>query len=298
MQEDRGGRRRIPGWVLGCGGGCGLLVVLAVVLVAAFAYWLRGVAGGFEGAAETQVAIDERFGPAERFVPPADGSIAAERLEAFCAIRSETDEQRRAIADAFGVLRSISEEAREDSDTSWLRGIRTAGSAIRSGMGIAPRIGAFLEGRNAALIEHDMAPGEYAWIFVLAYYSWLGHSPSDAPSGARVDLDSDRLDEDALGKPVWLRPRTRREILAMLRNQRDAAEVEGLAPDWTGALEAEIEATESEPERIPWAGSLPASTVRSLEPFRDCLESTYRPEANPFELARIERRGSMSYAGD
>lgn len=84
----------------------------------------------------------------------------------------------------------------------------------------------------------------------------------------------------------------------MLRNQRAAAEAEGLSSEWTDAIDREISATESDPERVPWSESLPESTRRSLEPFRSCIEASYSPETNPFELSRTERSGRMSYRAD
>jgi hypothetical protein len=55
-------------------------------------------------------------------------------------------------------------------------------------------------------------------------------------------------------------------------------------------LAGEIEKMKNNEERVPWEDSVPRKTAESLEPFRDRLEVTYSPVANPFELSLPARR--------
>ena len=53
-------------------------------------------------------------------------------------------------------------------------------------LGTAAQAGAF-----EALLEVGMGPGEYMYVYSVAYYSWLGKSPADGPSFTLVGDDGD-----------------------------------------------------------------------------------------------------------
>ena len=44
--------------------------------------------------------------------------------------------------------------------------------------GMVGNMGEFTQLRNQALLDQDMGLGEYIWIYVLVYNSWLGHPPN------------------------------------------------------------------------------------------------------------------------
>lgn len=276
----------IPNWLLGCGVGCGALLLVFVALGVGGALFVRETVSGFEDAVEAGQTLDERFGRIEEFTPPADGSIPAERMLAFLAIREFSMPQRDRIAEAFKALPLSEAEAKELDEKPWTEKLGSIFRITSSAMGLGARIGDFFAARNKAMLEEGMGFGEYSYIYVLAYNSWLKHPPLDGPGEDDEDFGMGNRDRQ-------------RRLLQMLRNQLDA--VPGLAEesaDWKSALQAEIEAMQSDRQRLPWQDRLPPPLQASLQPFRDRLEATYNPVSNPFELARNRKRGAWSYTAE
>ena len=69
------------------------------------------------------------------------------------------------------------------------------------------------------------------------------------------------------------------------RVQADGLAVAGEGdPGWREMLEAEVDALERDPYRLPWRDDLPAATAASFEPFRERLETSYSEICNPLEI--------------
>lgn len=273
----------IPNWLLGCGVGCGALLLVFIALGVGGALFVRETVSGFEDAVEAGRSLDERFGRIEEYTPPPDGSIAPQRIQAFLAIRELTMPQRDRIAEAFNALPLSDAEARELEDKPWSEKLGSIFRITTSAMGLGARIGDFFAARNKGMLEEGMGFGEYAYIYVLAYHSWMKHPPLDGPGEGEEDFGMGNRDLQS-------------RLLQMLRNQSEA--LGGLAeesPEWKQALQAEIEAMQSDRQRLPWQDELPPPLQESLQPFRDRLDATYNPVTNPFELARNKKRGSWSY---
>lgn len=162
------GGRKI--WI-GCGLGCALLAVLAVGSCVGGLSWLRGITAPLETAVETRRELEEAQGAPSDYRPPADGRIPADRWETFLAIREATDGERRRLGEALDALDLSEEELRElEEKGSWTAFGRALG-LIRHSLSLAPRMGAFYEARNAAMLERGMGMGEYTWLHVLAFRS-------------------------------------------------------------------------------------------------------------------------------
>ena len=87
---------KMPRWLMGCGIGCGVVVVLVLAAITVGAVSLNRMLGDVDRATEMRAEIDERFDTAENFTPAADGSVAPDRLERFSAqrrasVRSSSD---------------------------------------------------------------------------------------------------------------------------------------------------------------------------------------------------------------
>jgi hypothetical protein len=81
---------RKSNWLLGCGLGCaGLLIVVAIIIVWGISLG-RSARRGFDTAEAMRKVLDEKFGAPGDFVPAADSSIPAARLEIFLAVREAT----------------------------------------------------------------------------------------------------------------------------------------------------------------------------------------------------------------
>ena len=284
-------------WLLGCGIGCGVIVLIAVVVIAAGAFFVRDAMHGLGQAVDSGEALDQRLGKTSSYTPSVDGSIPAARMEAFLVVRESLEPQRKEIDRTFTEVIPSAQEARELEAKPFFEKITAVFGIVRSAAGLGPAMGNLLHARNQALLDAGMGMGEYTYIYVLAYHSWLGHSPQDGPGEDKIRVRPE-------GEPISLRgeglpSRIRDELLAILRNQ--LASFDGEPPERQaarGPLAAEIAAMESDPDRLPWQDGLPAATAASLAPYRDRLEAAYSPVTNAFELSRARRRGSWSIEAD
>jgi hypothetical protein len=277
-------------WLVGLGIGCGGAVVIVVVLVVAGYFFVRNLAQGFKDSQETMKLLTAKYGRIEDYSPDADGTIPASRLEVFLAVREAMDPARKTLAASFEEIMKL-----EDAEGKPTRNVF---SAIRTGMGVVAPTAAFFKARADALLDRDMGPGEYFYLYMIAYYSWLRKSPTD---GAGMETLSGRYGRDnqnrqealEISRDVTLR-RINRMALDMLENQlakRRAAESGGgkAADKWAEALAAEIKALAADRLRIPWQEGVPEVIDASLRPFRERLEAGYVPVVNVFEVA-FDRR--------
>lgn len=293
-------------WLLGCGIGCGVVIMLCVAVIAGGFFFVRDTMEGFDAAIETRGELVDQFGEIGEFTPTADGSIPRSRMETFVTVREATQPARDQVVKSFSGLPLTKQESREIDQQSFFTKLGTVFRIGRSAVGLGAHIGSFFQQRNQALLDHQMGPGEYSYIYVLAYYSWLGQSPDDGPDNAdRWSDDADsvewELSEDDERGHGRLKKRLYGNILKIMRNQFAALPTESEEPDlrqWRNRLEAEIEALEEDRNRIPWQDGLPEALAVSLEPFRQTLLSSYHPMANEFELLRNRNRGGMSIETD
>jgi len=269
-------------WLMGCGIGCLLVLVIVGGIGTCTAIGIRRVVQRAERLDAAQDSLQARFGPAGQFTPAPDGTVAAERLAAFLAVRRDHLE-RGAPLESF--LRTLD----DPSDTV---------AKVRAGLKLVPALIEYLGDHHRILLEHDLGPGEYAYLYTTAYFDLLGRDPADGP-----DIDVSGRDEGDHGPVVrWQsdddrdagRVRSeraaslRRDLNALLRpvlaNQLAALEaVRGHDPAWAEQLAAEIAALDQDPERLPWQDGLPAPLAASLAPYEDELAASYSPYLNAIE---------------
>jgi hypothetical protein len=243
---------------------------------------------GFEASAKASTTLDERFGKPSEFTPPDDGAIPPARIEAFLAVREATGPARAAIAGIFGRF-PTREEAEALDKKPFTEKLVTGFGIARTGMGLPTAIADFFQIRDEALVAQEMGMGEYSYIYTLAYHSWLGHDPADAPLREHP--------EGSAPVPAGVQWRIQTDLVAMLENQ--AASLPTDAPQaWRDRLAAEIAALKEDRSRVPWQGDVPETVAASLEPYRARLEASYTPATNLFELARNRKKGSFSYQSE
>ena len=275
-------------WLTGCGVGCGAIFL---VMFAVGTWGFLFVKSKMQGFAEAETASHElrqKYGRLEDFRPAPDGRIAPERMEVFLKVRENLAPARRTLESSFQDLAEGIDQA-SDGQESFPQVLDIIGQAF----GMVPKLGRFQAERNHELLASGMSPGEYFYVYVLAYYTWLHKSPGDGPrfriqGQENVNHDGPEEEPDVRQERIaTLTRQARRVFLAMLRNQQAGLEG-GLAeapPDpWRKALAREIEALESSPSHLPWQGGLPAAIEASLQPFRTKLEQSYSPLINPLEL--------------
>jgi hypothetical protein len=267
----------------GCGIGCLFLVLLAVGVSWMGYRWAKDTAVAVEAAAEAQQQLAEEYGRVRDFVPAKDGRLPQDRLEVFLTVREESSAARTHLEEAILGL------ARRDQDSGVSGGLRAA----RAGVSMPQNIMDFFRARNQALLDGGMGRGEYAWIYWLTYFAWLGHPAGDSELD---DILADRSSEsgrvnvhiDGGMEPERLTWRVRRDITAMLKNLEEELAAD---PDGTALLEivrAELALLAEDPARVPWEDGLPQEFAAGLDPYRDRLEASYSRAANPFELVDLD----------
>jgi hypothetical protein len=187
-----------------------------------------------------------------------------------------------------------------ETETSGWKKFTRGLSIGRSGLGVGKDLGEFFRVRNQTLLASGMGLGEYTYIYVLAYYSLLGHSPEDGPEDAFVEFEAEERDDSgprvttSMAEDEYPFTRIRRDLITVLNNQLATLPPEGEDPvmdAWREELAAEIAALDEDPSRGFWPAGLPAAIAASLDPYRERLESTYNPFMNVFELSRNRRQG-------
>lgn len=250
-------------WLRGCGLGCAGLAVVGVIGVVGMTVSLRS---GFDEAHARRQQLEERSAGQTPFTPAADGTIAADRVEAFLVVRD-------ALAPVVAELEARDVEAAEferlaDEEAPPKVVVPVMLRLTRSMMGL-PFLFAELESvRNQALLETGMGLEEYTWLYVVAYRDRL------AQAGPEASLFSGSADNE----------RIRSDLRAVLHRQLKAARAASVADAWLGVLAAEVEALDRDPERLPWQDGLPGPAEASLSQYRDRLDSTFSPAAAEFEL--------------
>jgi hypothetical protein len=172
---------------------------------------------------------------------------------------------------------------------------------IRDGFGMIPHIAEFYLARNNALLSLDMSPGEYYYMYVIAFYSYLEKSPDDGP-GDRImhsgrgftirSSDNEDNEDDSWKKEMHgdigsqVIQRIRWKMIPILENQLNAIEnnPSRYSWSWRSTLKSEINNLQNDRNRIPWQDKLPKQLKASLEPFKQQLAESYNPITNIFEL--------------
>jgi len=250
-------KKKISSWLVGCGIGCAVLVVLCLCFLGGGIYYINRLAGGVDQAIETRAVLNERFGDPVDYVPPADGAVPAGRMETFLAVRRSLQPLCEKFDATFGAMGALDEKQQV-----------TAGElfgALKSVMGSVPVISEFFRARNQALLDAEMGLGEYTYLYVLVY-----HASSEAPSpGTRLST------------------RVRIDFLGYLQAQAEAAgslEIPG-GTTFRSDLEREIAALEEDRGRVPWQDGLPETIAASLRPFRGSLDDLACPAAEELALS-------------
>lgn len=280
-------------WLWGCGIGCGAALLVAGLVTVGGVVWMRGTMKGFESAVETRQQIDDRFGDVESYTPPPDGAPDAGRIEAFLAVRDALNVPAAGVQRFFAELPINEAEARELESQSFGEKLSFAFRVTREGLRFPRVLGTYFDTRNDAMLAQEIGMGEYTYLYAIAYHVYLERPPTDGP-GQLDRVPVEQVEGDMFETPAnpddtarWAFPRLHDNLIAILRNQREVAEDDGVRV----ALDAEITAMELDPRRLPWQDGLPPAIVTALDPYRDRFEATYRPATNAFALARNRKEG-------
>lgn len=263
-------------WLIGCGAGCGLAIILSILFtVGAGVIFMRPM----NHAVDSQTALEEETGPMEAFRPGVD-SLRPERLEAFLRVRAEVVEHCGKIEEVAAGFAAMDEvDGKEDPGVGEV--LSGLGKVMGSVKGMVTELGAVLETRNDALIAEDMGLGEYTWIYVLSYYSYLGRIPETGVEDEGGAMDT----------------RDRRLMRRFMERHAVALEEAGRAEEAVVWKEG-ADNLDREESGVPFAGSeLPASVRAALDPYYELLELTFCPPLAEMDLGEIEKKG-FSFRAD
>lgn len=284
-------------WLIGCGIGCGLLVVLAAGLGTAGFFGVKKFIKRAEGLEAASDSLAARYGAAEDWVPPADGSLDPSRVEAFLEARRLMAAEREQASRTFATLDG--------------KGGMTG--KVAAGVNFVPHILALIEARDRALLQVGMGPGEYRYLYGVVFFGLLGKDPADGPGfvvssrdegngegndwsfGTRQGGGEGDREEIRRRRGHDMREAMNDAFRASLRAQlaaldaASAAGSAGAAPGWRAELAAEVAALEAEPRRLPWEQGLPAGLRAALEPRRAELDATYDGMTSSLEMGLNER---------
>lgn len=276
-------------WLMGCGIGCGVIILILIVLGISGYMFFKNLIGEFSAQEELMSTLTERYGEIRDFCPEPDGSIGPSRIEAFLSVREASSPFREKLEISMQELQDRAGQGEIE-----VKKPRNIFEMVKLGFGLIPQIAEFLKSRNQALLDAEMGMGEYFYLYTIAYYSWLEKRPEDGPdfevmgpedSETRFgERDREQILEER--RDSMLR-RLHRLLLPMLQNQREKLSARGITEarsEWEGLLDAEIRALEEDRFRLPWEDGLPDAIKTSLEPYRNRLEQSYNRLTNPFEL--------------
>ncbi len=259
-------------WLIGCGVGCGTVILLGILLsVGGSLYMMRP----FNKAIDAQKELVAEFGGREAYIPPPQG-ITPDRLEKFMAVRRTvmpmcTEFQK--LGESFAAMEELDKNGEEPSKGEVFKAV---GDLTGNIFGMVGDMGRFIQLRNEALLEGGMGLGEYAWIYVLVYNSWLGNSPN-------VDLDGDSKGGMSGGEQKIMR--------TLVRNHAEALAQAGMT-DQASLWEQEADRMKRAETGVPFkGGDLPAGVIRAFLPYERELADLYCEATSSFEMNRVRKKG-------
>jgi hypothetical protein len=272
--SERAKQTSAKGWLKGCGIGCGVLVILAI---------LASVGGSvimlkpFREAVELRETLAELHGDVNDFTPWPDGTIPRDRLDAFLEVRRAVQANCAEIGtvdSGFDAMDQLDDHGEPDT-MEILGAFREASKSV---FGMGTTMGEFFHVRNSALLESEMSLGEYTYVYALAYGPTIVGSSTGGGAIAEAHLSR----------------RVRETLRQLLRNRLSAMNIrpdEWNETDERRLLVDEIAVLEDNLWRLPWQGGRPPALEASLAPYEDQLASLFCPEASHLALTRNQSIG-------
>ena len=280
-------------WLLGCGIGCGLLVLIIGGIGTVGFFGVKKFADRADKIEGTFERMDTEYGEPSDFVPRLDGGIPPSRMEVFLAVRDEMSGVQQEVSDLFRTLDGQNDAGVIDK--------------VKAGMKFIPSLLIFIEERNNIMLDKGIGVGEYQYIYSLAYFGLLGKDPSDGPGFSVIEDDGDRdgsgfhwniddgdkEEEIAAKREREVRRSVNRVQSQVIRNQLEALDKAGQVTDldidaWRAELTAEAAAMDRESLRLLWEEGLPDQIRESLEPYRVRLDETYDDMTSILEMGLVD----------
>lgn len=229
----------------------------------------------FDKAIDVQKELIAEFGEREAYLPPSQG-ITADRLEIFLTVRRDLMpmcSEFQKIGDSFAAMEELDKGGKEPSKGETFKAVGNLTGGI---FGMVGDMGRFIELRNQALLEGGMGLGEYVWIYVLVYNSWLGNAPN-------VDIDG-----DSKGGMSGKEQKVMRTLVTNYVEALNDAGMEEKAALW----EQEAGRMKRAETGVPFNDrDLPAYVIRAFLPYEGELADLYCEAMSSFEMIRFKKKG-------
>ncbi len=266
----------------GCAIGCGVVTLVLFVIIGSVAFFVRDMSTDYKAVKKSEEALLAAHGGLLEYNPPSGGIPSAERLQVFLRVRRDQAEWRQNVALAFDEF-LVQKEA---SDTG---GFKHFLGLLRSTTQMAPSLASFWSSRNAALMEHEMGPGEYSYIYCLAYFSYLSYDPGDGAQDSELDFGKNSragIQVDTHGEMTETERRDAawRHVHDLMLPMLQAVDRTNSSDDWLRELDLEIAVMDESPLHYPWRNGAPRLLSDAFRPFRRELEQQYNVAVNPVEL--------------
>ncbi len=279
----------------GLGIGCALLVIAVFLVIGSVAFVLQRVSGDYRQARDSQEALFAEQGDPWQYIPDNGGLPTAERVAVFLTVRRDLGEWRESTAAMLADFLLLQQKKKEEQG-----GLLTTYRLAREGGDLASHLARYWTARNRALMRHGMGLGEYAYLYALAYYAYLGYDPADGVrqlglelggEAGSLTLRADALAEGERQDRAWAQ--VHHLITPMLRRAAESGSAAdfaaGPAADravvstWRQALTRELGLLAESPLRYPWRDGAPQPLADAFRAHRQELEQLYGVAVNPVE---------------
>ncbi len=284
-KEKQTSDKLLKGCAIGCGAFLLIVILAAVGLYTYISHKVRNV----EELDRITTEVENSFGKADNFIPYHTDFIPADRMETFLKVRDSLVLNSQEFIEAVQKMsNSIEVEVADSQDTS----IWEVFDIMKSGIGLIPHLLDHYYKRSYWLREYKMGFGEYYYLYILSYYSFLKNSPSDGPGfqfseNKKFETQHDQKDimygEKVLEeREIFIRKKSNQLFRKYFSNLLSSSGF--YEENYRNVIELELQNLTSSLIVLPWENELPLSIKNSLEPFRTRLENSYEPMLNPLEF--------------
>jgi hypothetical protein len=270
-------------WLVGCGVGCGGLIVLAIAGPLLFGMVLTRP---MDRALEVQKELVKKHGEAAAWAPPA-GPPSPERLEAFLAVRRAVMPQCPKFTQSAEDFARMDEMGRQSDKPAKGELLRAVAKVSGTVFGMIGDIAELHRLRDEALLAQGMGLGEYDWIYTLAFQSWLGNPVTDSIDGKHASRAEAEGEDRA-------KLRQRETMMGLVRREADALDKAGLAAE-AAVWRSEADRMERAEDPVPFsAGGLPEAWAATFNARGDDLRAAWCAPMAEHDLSEVKKSG-MSY---
>jgi hypothetical protein len=273
----------------GCAIGCGAFLLIIILAGVGLYTYISHKVENVEELDRLSTEIEKSYGTVETYKPYDNEPISISRLESFLLIRDSLMNNSQEFIEAINKMSDSIENEKDSSDNSSFWNVI---DIISSGVGIIPHIINHYYEKAYWQREYEMGFGEYYYLYVTCYYSFLKKSPGDGPPFQFADNKGHGIqindNEDVhFGKEVMEQReiQIRRKVNEMFLHFFGNLLSNGVADkNYEQLVEHELENLRNDKYRLPWENNLPEMLKNILEPYRTRLENSYDKTLNPLEF--------------